>query len=61
MIDDDDLSMRVQFTQTFTIRPPDSIEDRVMADHWFHDDPVTILRDALDIQQGEVEVLEINE
>lgn len=58
---DDDLTMRVKFTQEFTIRPPDSITDSVMADNWFHDDPKTILWDALDVNQGDVEVLSIDE
>lgn len=61
MINENDLTMEVQFTQTFTIRPPDFIKDNVMADEWFHDDPKTILWDALDVDQGEVEVLSIDE
>jgi len=53
----DPLSMKVLFTQTINIIPPDSITDRVEADAWFHNDTKMILRDAIDVEQGEVEVL----
>ncbi len=57
----DDLSMKVQFTQTFTLHPPDSIEDAVEADCWFHENPAERLYDAMDVNQGDIEVLEIND
>lgn len=55
------IEMKVRFTQEFTLRPPDYIEDAVAADYWFHDDPEMRLRDGLDIRQGTVEVLHVNE
>lgn len=61
MVDDNDLTMEVQFTQTFTIRPPDSVNHPVIASEWFHEDPATHLRDALDVRHGDVEVLSIDE
>lgn len=56
----EELTMQVQFTQTFTLYPPDSIRDRVMADEWFNQAPEMRLRDALDVRQGDVEVLSIS-
>lgn len=59
--DDDDLSMKVRFTQEFTIKPPGDIQDEIAARGWLHNDPEMILRPGLDVQQGSIEVLEIND
>jgi len=53
--------LEVQFTQTFKIRPPASVSDSVEADYWFHNDTKRILQDGLDVNQGEVEVLSIED
>jgi hypothetical protein len=61
MINDNDLSMTVEFTQTITIRPPDCIEGKVDAYEWFHNDSARILQDAIGVRQGNVKVLTFNE
>ncbi|UBF19642.1 hypothetical protein HJTV-1_gp60 [Haloarcula virus HJTV-1] len=57
----DGITLDVEFTQRLTIYPPDEIEDGVDADYWFHNDPVEIIRDGIDLRQGSIEVLSINE
>jgi hypothetical protein len=56
-----DLTMTVEFRQQLTLRPPGHIEDSVEAKFWFKSDPKEILYDGIDVNQGEVEILEIDE
>jgi hypothetical protein len=53
-------TLKVRFTQDITVHPPDSI-DAASAEHWLRNDPGWILRDALDVDHGNIEVLEIND
>ncbi|AAL54970.1 hypothetical protein HfxHF1_340 [Halophage HF1] len=57
----DGITLDVEFTQRLTIYPPDEIDDKVDADCWFHDRPEEIIRDGIDLRQGNIEVLSINE
>lgn len=58
MTDDDSSGpvLVVEFTQQFTVHPPDEIEDKVTAEGFFWNRKNEILRDVLDPHQGEVEV-----
>jgi hypothetical protein len=56
-----DLTMTVEFRQKVRVRPPNHINDGVSARLWMNRDTKRILYDAIDIDQGEVEILEIEE
>ena len=53
--------LKVRFTQEITVHPPPDIEDEYDAKCWMENDPEWILRDAISVSHGDVEILEINE
>lgn len=57
---DQKISMTVKFEKEIEIYPPEFIEDKVEADTWFQSGSRHILQDAIDLRQGEIEVLSIN-
>ena len=57
----DELELKVQFTQEITIHPPDYIDHGYEAEVWLENNPSGILRDAISVSHGDVEILEINE
>ena len=54
-------TLQVEFTQTFTVHPPDSVDDSIEAEAFYRNQKNEILRDVLDPMQGEAEVLHVNE
>jgi hypothetical protein len=56
-----DLTMTVEFRQRVKVRPPKHINNNISAKLWMNRDTKRILYDAIDIDQGEVEILEIEE
>ena len=56
-----DLQLKVRFTQEITIHPPENIERNYEAEVWWKNNPSLILRDAIDVDRGDVEILEIND
>lgn len=56
-----DLTMTVEFRQQITLRPPEHIGSPIEAKFWLKSDPKEILYDGIDVNQGEVEILEIEE
>lgn len=57
----DGITMRVQFSQTFTIHPPESVQDKYDAEFFLQNEASGIIRDVVDERQGELEILEIND